>query len=166
MRDIFDANDPACPWTILSDHGRSQHFAELLRHHAAGKIDDAAGSVGHDQMNGPRRKGFGTHRRGKRYQHRAPEHKAQRASQESHQAFSSIASEFALSSQSRQKPGSKLIIPVSRVAAKIATGQEKGEERIGNTVEPFDKPDRDFRRNPKGRWPFARRRRCSSLMTV
>jgi hypothetical protein len=62
--------------------------------------------------------------------------------------------------------GQNSFVPVSRVAAKIATGQEKGERRIGNTVEPFDKPDRDFRRNPKGRWPFARRRRCSSLMIV
>jgi hypothetical protein len=35
-------------------------------------------------------------------------------------------------------------------------GQEKGEERIGNTVEPFDEPGRDFRRNPKGRGSFGR----------
>jgi hypothetical protein len=35
-------------------------------------------------------------------------------------------------------------------------GQEKGEERIGNTVEPFDKPGGDFRYNLKGRGPFGR----------
>jgi hypothetical protein len=44
--------------------------------------------------------------------------------------------------------------------------QEKGEERIGNTVEPFDEPGGDFRCNPKGRGPFGRRRRRSSLMIV
>jgi hypothetical protein len=48
--------------------------------------------------------------------------------------------------------------------AKSLAGQEKGEERIGNTVEPFDKPGGDFRCNPKGRGPFDRWRRCSSLM--
>jgi hypothetical protein len=37
---------------------------------------------------------------------------------------------------------------VSRVAAKIAIRTEKGEERIGDTVEPFDTPGGDFRRNP------------------
>jgi hypothetical protein len=62
--------------------------------------------------------------------------------------------------------GPKLIISASRAAAKIARGREKGEERIGNTVEPFDEPGGDFRRNPKGRGPFARWRRCSSLMIV
>jgi hypothetical protein len=49
---------------------------------------------------------------------------------------------------------------------KSLAGQEKGEERIGNTVEPFDEPGGDFRCNPKGRGPFGRRRRCSSLMIV
>jgi hypothetical protein len=34
---------------------------------------------------------------------------------------------------------------------KSRSGQEKGEERIGNTVEPFDEPGSDFRCNPKGR---------------
>jgi len=41
---------------------------------------------------------------------------------------------------------------------KSRSGQEKGEERIGNTVEPFDEPGRDFHRNSKGRgffWPLA-----------
>jgi hypothetical protein len=47
---------------------------------------------------------------------------------------------------------------------KSPSGQEKGEERIGNTVEPFDEPGGDFRRNPKGRGSFGRWRRCSSLM--
>jgi hypothetical protein len=37
---------------------------------------------------------------------------------------------------------------------KSRAGQEKGEERIGNTVEPFDAPGRDFRRNPKGHGTF------------
>jgi hypothetical protein len=36
---------------------------------------------------------------------------------------------------------------------KSLDGQEKGEERIGNTVEPFDEPGSDFRCNPKGRGP-------------
>jgi hypothetical protein len=49
---------------------------------------------------------------------------------------------------------------------KSLAGQEKGEERIGHTVEPFDEPGGDFRCNPKGRGPFERRRRCSSLMIV
>jgi hypothetical protein len=49
---------------------------------------------------------------------------------------------------------------------KSLAGQEKGEERIGNTVEPFDEPGGDFRCDPKGRGPFGRRRRCSSLMIV
>jgi hypothetical protein len=47
---------------------------------------------------------------------------------------------------------------------KSLAGQEKGEDRIGNTVEPFDEPHDDFRRNPKGHGPFGRWRRCSSLM--
>jgi hypothetical protein len=50
---------------------------------------------------------------------------------------------------------------------KSHAGQEKGEERIGNTVEPFDEPGGDFRRNPKGRWAFRPLwRRCSSLMIM
>jgi hypothetical protein len=47
---------------------------------------------------------------------------------------------------------------------KSLAGQEKGEERISHTVEPFDEPGGDFRCNPKGRGPFDRWRRCSSLM--
>jgi hypothetical protein len=49
---------------------------------------------------------------------------------------------------------------------KSLAGQEKGEERIGHTVERFDEPDDDFRCNPKGRGPFGRRRCCSSLKIV
>jgi hypothetical protein len=49
---------------------------------------------------------------------------------------------------------------------KSRSGQKKGEERIGSTVEPFDKTGRDFRRNPQGRGPFVRWRRCSSLMII
>jgi hypothetical protein len=37
----------------------------------------------------------------------------------------------------------------------MAGGQEKGDERIGNTVEPFDEPAGHFRRNPKGRGAFG-----------
>jgi len=44
--------------------------------------------------------------------------------------------------------------------------QEKSEERIDHTVELFDEPGGDFRRNLKGREPFSRWRRCSSLMIV
>jgi hypothetical protein len=44
------------------------------------------------------------------------------------------------------------------------TRQEKGEERIGHTVEPFREPGGDFRCNPKERGPFGSWRRCSSLM--
>jgi len=42
---------------------------------------------------------------------------------------------------------------------KSLAGQEKGEERIGHTVEPFDKPGGDFRYNPEGRGPCGRWRR-------
>jgi len=49
---------------------------------------------------------------------------------------------------------------------KSLAGQEKGEECIGNTVEPFDEPGGDFRCNPTGRGRFRRWHRCSSLMIV
>jgi len=49
---------------------------------------------------------------------------------------------------------------------KSPSGQENGEERIGDTVEPFDEPGGDFRRNPKGRGSFGRWRRCSSFMIM
>jgi hypothetical protein len=49
---------------------------------------------------------------------------------------------------------------------KSPSGQEKGEECIGNTVEPFDESGDDFRRNPEGRVPFGRWHCCSSLMIV
>jgi hypothetical protein len=41
---------------------------------------------------------------------------------------------------------------------KSLAGQEKGKERIGHTVEPFDEPGGDFRRNPMGRGPLRKRR--------
>jgi hypothetical protein len=58
------------------------------------------------------------------------------------------------------------LFPRAALQPKSQAGQEKGEERIGNTVEPFDEPGGDFRCNPKGRGPFGRWRRCSSLMIV
>jgi hypothetical protein len=47
-----------------------------------------------------------------------------------------------------------------RFARKSPEWQEKREERIGNTVERFDAPVGDFRRNPSGRADFARPVRC------
>jgi hypothetical protein len=49
---------------------------------------------------------------------------------------------------------------------KSLAGPEKSEERIGHTVEVFDEPGGDFRRNLEGRGHFGRWRRCSSLMIV
>jgi hypothetical protein len=49
---------------------------------------------------------------------------------------------------------------------KSLAGQEKSEERIGNTVELFDETGGDFRSNLKGRGPFGRWRCCSLLMIV
>jgi len=49
---------------------------------------------------------------------------------------------------------------------KSLAGQEKGEVRIANTVEPFDEAGGDFRCNLKGRGPSGRWRFCSSLMIV
>jgi len=66
---------------------------------------------------------------------------------------------FAIRFGSAVGSGSKLIIFASRVAVKIVAGQEKGEERISHTVEPFDEPGGDFRRNPKGRGPASRPRK-------
>jgi hypothetical protein len=66
---------------------------------------------------------------------------------------------FAIRFGSAVGSGSKLIISASRVAVKIVAGQEKGEERISHTVEPFDEPGGDFRRNPKGRGPASRPRK-------
>jgi len=48
----------------------------------------------------------------------------------------------------------------------MAEWQENGAGRIGNTDKPFDAPDGHFSRNPKGRGPFGRWRRCSSLMIM
>jgi hypothetical protein len=38
---------------------------------------------------------------------------------------------------------------------KWPAGQEKGEQRVGHTVDPFDEPGGDFGCNPKGRGPFG-----------
>jgi hypothetical protein len=38
---------------------------------------------------------------------------------------------------------------------KSLAGQEKDEERISHTVEPFDELGGDFRRNPTGRGSFG-----------
>jgi len=62
--------------------------------------------------------------------------------------------------------GQNSLFPRAALQPKSLAGQEKGEERIGHTVEPFDEPGGDFRCNPKGRGPFDRWRRCSSLMIV
>jgi hypothetical protein len=58
------------------------------------------------------------------------------------------------------------LFPRAALQSKSLAGQEKGEERIGNTVEPFDEPGGDFRCNPEGRGPFDPWRCCSSLMIV
>jgi hypothetical protein len=63
-----------------------------------------------------------------------------------------------------RRQGQNSLFPRAALQPKSLAGQEKGEERIGNTVEPFDEPGGDFRRNPKGRGPFGRWRYCSSLM--
>jgi hypothetical protein len=62
--------------------------------------------------------------------------------------------------------GQNSLFPRAALQPKSLAGQEKGEERIGNTVEPFDEPAGDFRCNPKGRGPFGRWRCCSSLMII
>jgi hypothetical protein len=66
--------------------------------------------------------------------------------------------------QSRVK--THYLFPQAALQPKSLAGQEKGEERIGNTVEPFDERGGNFRSNPKGREPFGRWRCCSSLMIV
>jgi len=59
------------------------------------------------------------------------------------------------------RQGQNSLFPRAALQPKSLAGQEKGEERIGNTVEPFDEPGGDFHCNPKGRGPFGRRRRGS-----
>jgi hypothetical protein len=66
----------------------------------------------------------------------------------------------------RERQGQTSLFPRSALQPKLLAGQEKGEERISHTVEPFDEPGGDFCRNPKGRGPFGRWRCCSSLMIV
>src|SRR5215813_12966826 len=41
--------------------------------------------------------------------------------------------------------GRNLLFPRAALQPKSQAGQEKGEERIGNTVEPFDEPGGNFR---------------------
>jgi len=62
--------------------------------------------------------------------------------------------------------GQNSLFPRAALQPKSLAGQEKGEERIDHTVEPFDEPGGDFRCNPEGRGPFSRWRCCSSLMIV
>jgi hypothetical protein len=44
--------------------------------------------------------------------------------------------------------GQNSLFPRAALRPKSRSGQEERDERIGNTVEPFDEPGRDFRRNP------------------
>jgi hypothetical protein len=64
----------------------------------------------------------------------------------------------------RAEQGQESLFPRAALQPKSLAGQEKGEERIGHTVEPFDELGGDFRCNPKGHGPLGRRRCCSSLM--
>jgi hypothetical protein len=49
------------------------------------------------------------------------------------------------------RQGQNSLFPRAALQPKSLAGQEKGEERIGNTVEPFDEPGGDFGCNPRGR---------------
>ena len=62
--------------------------------------------------------------------------------------------------------GQNSLFPRAALQPKSLAGREKGEERIGDTVEPFDELGGDFRCNPQGRWLFGDWRCCSSLMIV
>jgi hypothetical protein len=62
--------------------------------------------------------------------------------------------------------GQNSLFPRAALQPKSLVGQEKSEERINHTVELFDEPGGDFRRNLEGRGHFGRWRRCSSLMIV
>jgi hypothetical protein len=66
----------------------------------------------------------------------------------------------------RRIEGQNSLFTRAALRPKSLAGQEKSEERIKHTVELFDEPDSDFRRNLKGRGPFGRWRYCSSLMIV
>jgi hypothetical protein len=72
----------------------------------------------------------------------------------------------ATNAEPHEHQGQNSSFPRAALQPKSLAGQEKGEERIGNTVKPFDEPGGDFRYNQKGRGPFGRCRRCSSLMIV
>ena len=63
MSDVIDADDAASARTVLGNDRLAEDVAELLRHHAAGEIDDAARRVRHDEVKGSRRKIIGAHQR-------------------------------------------------------------------------------------------------------
>jgi hypothetical protein len=50
--------------------------------------------------------------------------------------------------------GQNSLFPRAALQPKSLAGQEKGEERIGHTVEPFDKPGGDFSLQPEGTRAF------------
>jgi len=66
----------------------------------------------------------------------------------------------------RRIEGQNSLFTRAALRPKSPAGQEKSEERIKQTVELFDETGGDFRCNLEGRGPFARWRRCSSLMIV
>ena len=53
MGDVVDADDAAGAGLVLGDDRLAKRIADLLRQHAAGKIDDAARPIGNDQVHGP-----------------------------------------------------------------------------------------------------------------
>jgi hypothetical protein len=57
----------------------------------------------------------------------------------------------------RAEQGQESLFPRAALQPKSLAGQEKGEERIGHTVEPFDELGGDFRCDPKG--PASRPRK-------
>ena len=63
MSDEVDADNAARARAIIGDDRLAEILAHLLRELAAGEIDDAARSIGDDQVDRPRRKIVGTCRR-------------------------------------------------------------------------------------------------------
>lgn len=53
VSDVIDADNAAGAGTIIGNDGLIERGADLLRQDAAGEIDDAARTIGNDQMNGP-----------------------------------------------------------------------------------------------------------------
>jgi hypothetical protein len=51
-----------------------------------------------------------------------------------------------------------------RCSQNRSPGRRRAKSVSGDTVEPFNEAGGDFRCNPKGRGPFGRWHRCSSLM--